>query len=143
MTRYNSINIKISNLQVEKRKSAKNRAGVTLRLLIKRTESSETDFAHELLLKHKLQKLCKVLADNLPAEVKWSKTKISTLLIGLHYGVSNILANPKSAKSALIPLGLAAATSAANSGGHKKMLLVWEKKHWQLQMKKIMEKKWK
>ena len=44
MTRYNSINI--SNLQVEKRKSAKNRAGVTLRLLIKWIESSETDFAH-------------------------------------------------------------------------------------------------
>ena len=93
MTRYNSINI--SNLQVEKRKSAKNRAGVTLRLLIKWIESSETDFAHELLLKHILQKLCKALADNLPAEVKLSKTKIFTLLIGLHYGVSNILVTPK------------------------------------------------
>ena len=44
-------------------------------LLIKRIENSETDFAHELLLKHKLQKLCKALADNLPAEVKLSKTK--------------------------------------------------------------------
>ena len=59
----------------KKKKSAKNETGVILGLLIKRIENSETDFAHELLLKHKLQKLCKALADNLPAEVKLSKTK--------------------------------------------------------------------
>ena len=38
-----------------------------------------------------------------------------------HYGVSAVLANHKSTKSALIPLGLAAAASAAaNSEIHKK-----------------------
>ena len=80
MTEYNSINIKISNSQLEKRKSAKNGTGVTLGLLIKRIENSETDFAYELLPKHKFQKLCKALADNLPAEVKLSKTQISTMV---------------------------------------------------------------
>ena len=70
-------------MKKKKKKSAKNGTGVILGLLIKIIENSETDFAHELLLKHKLQKLCKALADNLPAEVKLSKTQISTLLIGL------------------------------------------------------------
>ena len=51
MTQYNSLNIKVSNSQVNKLKSAiKNESEVVLRLLPKMVGNNETNFPHEFLL---------------------------------------------------------------------------------------------
>ena len=78
MTPYNSINVKLSDLQLNKLKSAtKNRTGESLRL------SSNTGGA-----------TCKAFVNNPSANIKPSKTQIANVLHPL-------------AKSVLIPLGLA------------------------------------
>ena len=51
MTQYNSLNVKLSNSQVNKLKSAiKNESEVVLRLLPKMVGNNETNFPHEFLL---------------------------------------------------------------------------------------------
>ena len=51
MTQYNKINIKLSNLQFEKLKSATIKGtGVTLRLSSNMVDDDETNFPHKLLL---------------------------------------------------------------------------------------------
>ena len=51
MTQYNSLNVKLSNPQLNKLKSAiKNEAEVVLRLSSNMIGNNETNFLHELLL---------------------------------------------------------------------------------------------
>ena len=51
MTQYNSLNVKLSNSQVNKLKSAiKNESEVVLRLLPNMVGNNETNFPHEFLL---------------------------------------------------------------------------------------------
>ena len=51
MTQYNSLNVKLSNSQLNKLKSAiKNETGVVLRLSLNMVGEDETDFPHKLLL---------------------------------------------------------------------------------------------
>ena len=51
MTQYNSLNVKLSNLQLNKLKSAiKNETEVVLRLSSNVIGDNETDFSHKLLL---------------------------------------------------------------------------------------------
>ena len=51
MTQYNSLNVKLSNSQLNKLKSAiKNETVVVLRLSSNMIGDSETNFPHELLL---------------------------------------------------------------------------------------------
>ena len=51
MTQYNSLNVKLSNSQVNKFKSVmKNETEVVLRLLSNVIGDNETNFAHKLLL---------------------------------------------------------------------------------------------
>ena len=51
MTQYNSLNVKLSNSQLTKFKSAiKNKNDIVLRLSLNMIGDNETDFPHKLLL---------------------------------------------------------------------------------------------
>ena len=55
MTHYNSLNIKLSNSQLNKLKSAiKNKSEVVLRLSSNMIDDNETYFPHKLLLNRKV-----------------------------------------------------------------------------------------
>ena len=66
MTQYNSLNVKLSNSQLNKLKSAiKNKSEVVLRLSSNIIGDDETNFCHKLLsLIDKLQIFVKVLLTN-------------------------------------------------------------------------------
>ena len=139
MTQYDSLNVKLSNSQLNKLKSAiKNETEVVLWLSSNMIGDSndEINFPHQLLLTNtQVSNLCKAFANNLPANIKLSKIQLSKMiqsggflsrLLGplLKTGlplISNVI--KPLAKSVLIPLGLtAAAASAADAGIHKKIL---------------------
>ena len=136
MTQYNSLKVKLSNFQLNKLKSAiKNKTEVVLRLSSNMIGDNETNFPHQLLLTNRqVSNLRKAFANNSSANIKLSKTQLSKViqsggflggLLGplLKTGlplISNVI--KPLAKSALIPLGLTAAASAADAGTHKKIL---------------------
>ena len=127
MTQYNSLNVKLSNSQLNKLKSAiKNETEVVLRLSSNMIGNNETNFPHELLLTDRqVSSLCKSFANNSSADIKLSKTQLSKMiqsggflsrLLGplLKAGLPLIKNVIKAlAKSVLIPLGLTAVSSAA------------------------------
>ena len=136
MTQYNSLNVKLSNSQLNKLKSAiKNETEVVLRLSSNMIGNNETNFPHELLLTDRqVSNIRKAFANNSSIDVKLSKTQLSKMiqlggflsrLLGplLKTGlplIKNVI--KPLAKSVLIPLGLTAAASAADAGIHKKIL---------------------
>ena len=76
MTQYNSLNVKLSNSQLDKLKSAiKNKTKKVLRLSSNMIGDNETNFPHTLLLSNtQVSYLCKALAIHLPADINLSKT---------------------------------------------------------------------
>ena len=82
MTQYNSLNVKLSNSQLNKFKSAvKNETEVVLRLSSSMIGDNETNFPHELLLTNRqVSNLCKVFAIHLSANIKLSKTQLSKMI---------------------------------------------------------------
>ena len=136
MTQYNSLNVRLSNSQLNKFKSAvKNETGVVLRLLSNMIGDNETNFSHKLLLTNKqVSNLCKAFANHLSADIKLSKTQLSKMIqsggfLGRLLGpllktglplIKNVI--KPLAKIVLISLGLTAAASAADAGIHKKIL---------------------
>ena len=76
MTQYNSLNVKLSNAQLNKFKSAiKNENEVVLRLSSNMIGDNETNFPHKLLLTNRqVSKLRKAFANNLSTDIKSSKT---------------------------------------------------------------------
>ena len=79
MTQYNSLNVKLSNSQLNKLKSAiKNETEVVLRLSSNMIGNNETNFPHELLLTDRqVSSLCKSFANNSSADIRLSKTQLS------------------------------------------------------------------
>ena len=77
MTQYNSLNMKLSNSQLNKLKSAiKNETEVVLRLSSNMIGNNETNFPHELLLTDRqVSNLRKSFANNSSADIKLSKTQ--------------------------------------------------------------------
>ena len=77
MTQYHSVNLKLSNLQLQKLKStSKNTAKVILRLSSNMICSKETNFSHNLLLTDRqVLSLCKVDANKLLVNIKLSKLR--------------------------------------------------------------------
>ena len=77
MTQYNSLNVKLSNSQLNKLKSAiKNEAEVVLRLSPNIIGDDETNFPHKLLLTNRqVANLCKAFASYLSTDIKLSKTQ--------------------------------------------------------------------
>ena len=136
MTQYNSLNVKLSNSQLNKFKSAiKNETEVVLRLSSNMIGDNETNFPHKLLLTNRqVANLRKAFENHLSTDIKLSKTQLSKMiqsggficrLLGplLKTGLPIIKNVIKSlAKSVLTPLGLRAAASAADAGIHKKIL---------------------
>ena len=136
MTQYNSLNVKLSNSQLNKLKSAiKNETEVVLRLSSNMIGDNETNFLHKLLLTNRqVSNLRKAFANHLSADIKLSKTQLSKMIqsggfLGRLLGpllkaglplIKNVI--KPLAKSVLIPLGLTAAASAADAGIHKKIL---------------------
>ena len=138
MTQYNSLNVKLSNSQLNKLKSAiKSKTDVVLRLSSNMVGNSRdnTNFPHALLLTNRqVTNIRKAFANQLSTDIKFSKDQLSKMiqsgvflgkLLGplLKTGLPLIKSVIKSlAKSVLIPLGLTAAVSAADAGIHKKIL---------------------
>ena len=138
MTRYNSLNVKLSNSQLNKLKSEiKNETEEALRLSSNMIGNNETNFLHKLLTNRQAADLRKAFSNYLSADIKLSKTQFSKMiqsggflgrLLGplLKKGLSLIKNVIKPlAKSVLIPLELTAAASAADAGIHKKILGSW------------------
>ena len=82
MTQYNSLNVKLSNSQRNKLKSAiKNETEVALRLSSNMIGNNEPNFPHELLLTDRqISSLCKSFANNSSADIKLSKTQLSKII---------------------------------------------------------------
>ena len=78
MTQYNSLNVKLSNSQLNKFKSAiKSENEVVLRLSSNMIGDNETNFPHKLLLTNRqLSNLHKTFKNHLSADIKLSKTQL-------------------------------------------------------------------
>ena len=141
MTQYNSLNVKLTNSRLNKLKSAiKDKTHVVLRLSLNIIGNADdnTNFSHELLLTNtQIANFCKAFAKHTSEDIKLSRTQFSKMIqsgkflgrilvpllttgLPLMKSVIKPLAN-----SVLVPLGLAAATSAADAGIHKKNLRIW------------------
>ena len=133
MTQFNSLNVKLSNSQLNKFKSViKNETEVVLRLSSNMIVDNETNFPHKLLTNRQVTNLHKAFANHLSTDIKLSKTQLSkTIQSGGFLGrllgpllktglliIKNVI--KPLAKSVLIPLGLTGAASAADAGIHKK-----------------------
>ena len=78
MTQYNSLNVKLSNSQLNKLKSIKNETDVVLRISSNMVSNSNdnTNFPHALLLTNrKVANICKAFAKNTSTDIKLSKTQ--------------------------------------------------------------------
>ena len=136
MTQHNSLNVKLSNSQLNKLKSAiKDKTEVVLILSSNMIGGNETNFPHKLLLTNRqVANLRKAFANYLSIDTKLSKTQLSKMIqsggflgrllspllkTGLPL-IKNVI--KPLAKSVLIPLGLTVAASAADARIHQKIL---------------------
>ena len=129
MTQYNSLNVKLSNSELNKLKSE---TGLVLRLSSNMVGDNENNIPHKLLLTNRqAENLRKAFANKSSTDIKTQLSKMIQLggFLGrllrplLKTGlplIKNVI-KPLS-KSVLIPLGLTAAASAADPGIHKKIL---------------------
>ena len=85
MTQYNSLNVKLSNSQLNKLKSAiKNETDVVLRLSSNMVGNSgdNTNFPHELLFTNRqVASLRKAFANHLSTDIKFSKAQLSKMIL--------------------------------------------------------------
>ena len=125
MTKYNSLNVKLSNSQLNKLKSSiKNETDIILRIssnMVSNSNDNNTNFPHELLLiNRQVANIRKAFAKNASTDIKLSKTQLSRMiqsggflgnLLGKLAGPLMKVAMPL-AKNVLAPLGISAAMSA-------------------------------
>ena len=137
MTQYNSLNVKLSNSQLNKLKSSiKNETDVVLTISSNMVSNSNDtiNFPHELLLTNRqVANIRKAFAKNTSTDIKLSKTQLSKMIQSGEF-LGNLLgklAGPLMrvvmplAKNVLAALGLSAAMSAID-GSIKKRCLVQE-----------------
>ena len=80
MTQYNSLNVKPSNSQLNRLKSAIKKNEIVLRLSSNMISDDETNFPHKLLFTNRqVPNLHKGFADKWPTDIKLSKTQISKI----------------------------------------------------------------
>ena len=135
MIQYNTLNVKLSNLQLNKLKSGiKSNTEVTLEISSNVVGDSNDDnnFPNKLLLTNtQVSKFLKAFANGSSANIKLSKTQLHKMgqsggflgrLLGQLLQTLPLIGNVLKplAKSVLIPLGLTAA-SGTDSAIHKKM----------------------
>ena len=142
MTQYNSLNVKLSNSQLNELKSAtKNESGVVLKLLSNMIGdyNDKTNFLHKLLVTDRqVSNILKAFTNHLSTDIKLWKTQLFKMIqwgeflgrllgpllkTGLPF-TKNVI--KPLAKSVLIPLGLSAAASAADAGIHEKNIRIRE-----------------
>ena len=127
MTQYSSLNVELSNSQLNKLKSqTKNETEAVLRLSSNMVGDDETNFRHKLLLTNRpVLILRKAFANKWSTNIKLSKAQLSKMIqsggsLGMLLGpllktewplIKNVI--KPLAKSILIPLGLTAAASVA------------------------------
>ena len=82
MTQYNSLNVKLSNSQLNKLKSSiKNETKVVLRLSSNMIGDNKTNFPHKLLLTDRqVSNLCKAFASGSSTNIKLSKSQLSRII---------------------------------------------------------------
>ena len=84
MTQYNSLNVKLSNSQLNKLKSSiKNEIDIVLRISSNMVSNSNdnTNFPHELLLtKRQAANIRKAFAKNTSTDIKLSKNQLSKMI---------------------------------------------------------------
>ena len=82
MTQYNSLNVKLSNSQLNNLKSAiKDESEVVLTSSSNVIGDDETNFPHKLLLTNRqAANLCKSFVNYSPTDFKLSKTQISKMI---------------------------------------------------------------
>ena len=133
MVEYSKVNVKLSDTQPKKIKTAvKNKTGTTLRMNLKMLNGN--DLPHELLLTTRQKaKLRNPFNNNMSTDLKLSKVRISKMIQsgGFLGSLFSKLAGPVMkaaiplAKNALTPLGITAAASAIDAGIQKKDTWFW------------------
>ena len=140
MTQYNSLNVKLSNSQLNKLKSAiKNGADVALRLSSNMVGNSnnETNCPHKLLLTNRqILSLRKAFANHTSVDIKFPKTQLTKIQKGgfLKFLMPLLKSGLPLLKSVVKPLGMLGLTDAASatdaainkknlgSGGHTTLI---------------------
>ena len=131
MTQYSSLNVKLSNSQLNKLKSAiKNGTDVVLRLPSNMVGNSddETNFPHKLLLTNrKTLSLRKEFNNHASTDIKFSKAQLTKMQKGgfLKFLMPLLKSGLPLLKSVVKPLdmlGLTAAASATDAAINKKIL---------------------
>ena len=135
MVEYSKLNVKLSNIQLKKLKTAvKNKTGATLRISLKMFNGN--DLPYELLLTTRQKtKLKNAFNNNMSTNLKLFKDQISKIIQpgGFSGSLLNKLAGPLMklaiplAKNVLAQLGITAAASAIDAGIQKKICMVLEK----------------
>ena len=131
MVEYSKVNVKLSDRQLKKLKTAvKNKAGTTLRISLKMFNGN--NFPHELLLTTSQKaKIRNAFNNNMNTDIKLSKAQISKIIQsgGFLGSLISKLAVPLMkvaiplAKNVLAPLGITAAASAIDAGIPKKYMV--------------------
>ena len=124
MVEYSKVNVKLSDTQLKKLKTAvKDKTGTTLRMSLKMFNGN--DLPHELLLTTRQKtKLRNAFNNNMSTDIKLSRAQISKInqsggflgqLLSKLAGPLTKVAIPLS-KNLLAPLGITAAASAIDAG---------------------------
>ena len=121
MVEYNTINAKLSDLQLNKLKSAvKNKQGTTLRMSARIFNGN--NLPHELLLTtRQITKLRNAIENNMTTNIKLSKAQISKIMQSGEF--LGKLLGPLSVRKPLGLLGLTAASSTIDAGVKRKRKL--------------------
>ena len=129
MVEYSKVNVKLSDTQLKKLKTAvKDKTGTTLRMSLKMF--AENDLPHELLLTTRQKtKLRNAFNNNMSTDLKLSKAQISKIIQsgGFLGSLLSKLAGPLMkvaiplAKNVLASLGITAAASAIDAKIQKKI----------------------
>ena len=130
MVEYSKVNVKLSDTQLKKLKTAvKNKTGTTLRISLKMFNGN--NLPHELLLTTREKtKLRNALNNNISTDLKPSKAQISKIIQsrGILGSLLSKLAGPlikvviPLAKNLLAPLEITAAALAIDAGIQKKKI---------------------
>ena len=121
MTQYNSLNVKLSNSQLNKLKSAiKNETDVVLRLSSNMIGNSddEANFPHKLLLTNRqVANIRKVFANHTSTDIKLSKAQLTKVQKGefLRLLAPLLKSGLPLLKSVIKPLGMLGLTAAASA----------------------------
>ena len=135
MVEYSKVNVKLSDTQLKKLKTAvKNKTGTTLRISFKMFNGN--NLPHELLLTTRQKtKVRNAFNNNMSTDLKLSKAQISKIIQsgGFFRSLLSKLAGPLIkveillAKNVLAPLGITAATLAIDAGIQKIYMVLKQK----------------